>query len=162
MKEFLETVASPGLLKLPLPGNNTDLVRKELFDYLEKACFVRPWSPGKIFVAFNITGVKNGYPLSSEQLQRARSRSSAELLGTFDSISPQRLARFSLNRTLVPYDAVMHAERAIFFPGHEENRLLTHFYSLLFFAEGSEDRRTKRFMRDRLRYHDSVSSVVCT
>lgn len=50
----------------------------------------------------------------------------------------------------------MHEQRTLFFPGHHRNRLLTHFYSLLFFASEREDRRAKRFMRDRLRYHDEI------
>lgn len=50
----------------------------------------------------------------------------------------------------------MHAHRAIFFPGTEPNRLLTHFYSMLFFATPKEEHRAKRFMRDRLRYHDQI------
>lgn len=50
----------------------------------------------------------------------------------------------------------MHAQRAIYFPGAEPNRLLTHFYSMLFFATTQEDRRAKRYMRDRLRYHDQI------
>ena len=40
--------------------------------------------------------------------------------------------------------------------GHEENRLLTHFYSLLYFATAKEEHRAKRFIRDRLRYHDQI------
>ena len=59
-------------------------------------------------------------------------------------------------RSLVPYNRSMHEQRALFFPGHHRNRLLTHFYSLLFFASEHEDRRAKRFMRDRLRYHDEI------
>jgi hypothetical protein len=50
----------------------------------------------------------------------------------------------------------MHAQRAIYFSGAEPNRLLTHFYSMLFFATPLEEHRAKRFMRDRLRYHDQI------
>ena len=50
----------------------------------------------------------------------------------------------------------MHRHRAIYFPGQEPNRLLTHFYSFLFFASAEEERRAKRYMRDRLRYHDQI------
>jgi len=50
----------------------------------------------------------------------------------------------------------MHEQRTLFFPGHHRNRLLTHFYSLLFFATEREEKRAKRFMRDRLRYHDEI------
>jgi hypothetical protein len=43
MKEFLSTVAAPGLLSKPLPDNNTDLRKTPLWDYLESACYVRQW-----------------------------------------------------------------------------------------------------------------------
>lgn len=43
VQRFLETIARPGLLRLPLPGNNTDLARKPLWEYLEQACYTRQW-----------------------------------------------------------------------------------------------------------------------
>jgi hypothetical protein len=36
---------------------------------------------------------------------------------------------------------------------------LTHFYSFLFFATEAQDHAAKRFMRDRLRYHDEIFCV---
>jgi hypothetical protein len=43
----------------------------------------------------------------------------------------------SHERKLVPYDATMHSERAVYFPGDYRNeyRILTHFYTYLYFAE---------------------------
>jgi hypothetical protein len=40
--------------------------------------------------------------------------------------------------------------------GHDKNRLLTHFYSFMFFAEPEMERIAKRFVRDRMRYSDDV------
>lgn len=57
MQEFLTTVAARGLLALPLPRNDTTLCKAPLYEYLEQACFVRPWSPGKIFLGFNLTSL---------------------------------------------------------------------------------------------------------
>lgn len=42
-QRFLETIARPGLLRLPLPDNNTDLAKKPLWEYLEQACYTRQW-----------------------------------------------------------------------------------------------------------------------
>ena len=71
----------------------------------------------------------------------------------------QRLRTFaSHERTPVRYDADMHKERAIFFPGdyRDEYRILTHFYTYIFFADPHVDRIYKRIVRDRLHYHDDI------
>lgn len=150
MKEFLTSVAQSGLLKLPLPGNNVDLVKKPLWDYLEKASHNRLWAPGKTFLGFNLS--RDDYDPK---------RSSSSYVGDFSGTDPRRLAEFSLGgkRVLQEYNVSFHNERSVFFPGYEENRMLTHFYSYLFFATAAEDRLAKRFMRDRLRYHDEIFCV---
>ena len=71
----------------------------------------------------------------------------------------QRLRAFaSHERIPVRYDADMHKERAIFFPGdyRDETRILTHFYTYLYFANPHVDRIYKRIVRDRLHYHDDI------
>ena len=80
------------------------------------------------------------------------------VFGDFSGVSQQRWneVKLEVNRQLVPYDQEFHKHRAIFFPGHDENRLLTHFYSQMFFADPREDKRTKRLVRDRMRYLDVV------
>ena len=45
MTDFLSTIALPGLLSLPLPNNDIHIIRQPLWDYLEAACYSRPWSP---------------------------------------------------------------------------------------------------------------------
>lgn len=155
MHEFLRDVAAPGLLNLPLPNNDTNLIRQPLWDYLEKACETRLWAPGKTYIGFNITSHASGHV-------HGHSAEGSEHLGDFVDTSPQRLDEFSLGgvRRLVPYDYTMHSHRALYFPGHDKNRLLTHFYSFLFFASAREDRLLKRFVRDRLRYHDEIFCVA--
>lgn len=152
MKEFLTTVAAPGLLSKPLPENNTDLIKQPLWDYLESACYSRPWEIGKSFIAFNFN--------SSDCVNKSNSSSG---LGSIDFINinqSDRFQRFHLNRTLVPYDKEFHSHRAIYFPGHENNRLLTHFYAYLYFVDDRMDRLSKRFVRDRMRYVDVVYCVA--
>jgi hypothetical protein len=115
VQEFLQDVALPGKLSIPLPDNNTDLIKQPLWDYLEKACYTRQWSPGKIFIGFNVSSnTQTGEPV----------------FGDFHRVSRERMAVISLNKTrqLIPYDAEFHRHRAVYFSGHEKNRLLTHWY----------------------------------
>jgi hypothetical protein len=65
--------------------------------------------------------------------------------------------RLEPHRKLIWYDLELHNERFLSPPGHEQNRMLTHFYSFFFFARRNEEVKAKRFMRDRLRYYDQVS-----
>jgi hypothetical protein len=142
MNQFLEEIAIPGMLLKPFPSGikARDLKGKELWEYLEAACFSRSWSPGKTFIAFN-----------------ASSTNGTEVHGTFTSKpTAERLREFSIKRALKPYDDLMHSHRAIFFAGHNKNRMLTLFYAYFFFAEPKLEGLVKRFVRDRIRYHDAV------
>ena len=152
MPEFLETIAKPGLLSKPLPNGDVNLMRAPLYEYLESACYVKTWSPGMTYVGFNI-------PSDNARCQTAEDMFT-HCIGDFNHTRPDRITEFSLGkRTLTPYDAEFHSQRAIYFPGHEKNRLLTHFYSYLFFGTEAQDHAAKRFMRDRLRYHDEIFCV---
>lgn len=145
MEDFLEQIAGRNLLSLPLPTNDTkSLVRKPLWDYLEAACYTRQWSPGKIFLGFNLSLGEYSDRIFNPVLNPVVDRSS------------ERYQRFAIGRELVEYDDLFHSRRAIFFPGHEKNRLLTHYYTSLYFAESSVEKRVKRWVRDRLRYHNDV------
>lgn len=70
MGEFFSEVAEKGLLaKLPPPKKGKkggDLFFErfkwgEMWNYLESACWTRQWSPGKIFIGFNITTSPDGH-----------------------------------------------------------------------------------------------------
>ena len=52
----------------------------------------------------------------------------------------------------------MDSHRSIFFPGDYRNthRILTHFYSYIHFAQHRREHFYKRFVRDRLHYHDEI------
>lgn len=144
MEEFLTTVAKPGLLYKPLPNNDVNLIKKPLWEYLESACYGRLWVIGKTFISFNFTSHidKDG--------------TTKVTFGNATDTSSERYQRFAIGRKLVMYDEEFHSHRAIFFPGHEDNRLLTHFYSYLYFADKAVENAAKRFVRDRLRYLDEV------
>lgn len=148
MKEFLATIAAPGLLSKPLPGKNTDLVRQKLWEYLESASYVRQWSPGKTFLAFNISG--------GERINEDFNK--PVIYGTFHDVTRRRMDHITMDmaRQLYPYNNFFHSQRTIYLPGHDKNRLLTLWYSYFFFAEPSVERSAKRYMRDRVRYHDVI------
>lgn len=138
MPTFLKEVALPGHLSLPLPNGDVSLQKKELWKYLSTACYSRTWTPAKAFFGLNITKDANGKPI----------------IGPVHHSS--RLADMTLERQMIEYDDSMHRQKAIFFTGQEPSRLLTHFYAFLHFADPAVDKFYKRFVRDRMRYHDVI------
>lgn len=149
MESFLEQVAKPGLLNAPLPAKYTaqEMAHvtpgsERLWKYLEQACYTREWEPGKMHIGFNLT----------------YDRTSKPIFGRINLIDPRVKKHASHNRKLVPYDAKMHVHRAIYFPGDYRNthRILTHFYSYLYWADLHTEHIYKRLVRDRLHYHDDI------
>ena len=140
MEEFLKTVAMKGLLSKPLPNKDINLNKQPLWDYLESACYVRQWSPGKTFIGFNLS----------------LSQNNQATFGIVSNTNSTHYNQFAIGRELQLYNESFHQNRAIYFPGHDKNRLLTHYYSLLYFADLKIENRVKRFVRDRLRYLDEI------
>jgi len=68
----------------------------------------------------------------------------------------KHLQAFKINRQPVLYDSAFDAHTAVFFSGSSENRVLTHFYGYLFFADPAVHAFYKRFVRDRMRYLDII------
>ena len=157
MKEFLSNVAAPGFLSIPLPGNKTDLRKNPLWAYMEAACYTRQWATGKTLIGFNLSTTQNAIN-SIEGEGDDEDASHSVLFGSFKEVEQKRMNHITLNfkRKLIPYDEEFHTQRAIYFSGSQSNRLLTHWYSYFFFAEPKIERSAKRFMRDRVRYHDGI------
>eukprot|EP01033_Poteriospumella_lacustris_P003065 gene3065-2243_t len=150
MEDFLEHVAkTPGLLKQTLSKHtNVQALlkpREKVCEYLEKACYTEQWEPGKQFIGLNISAAFQPTPLGTFDLSQAKD-------------NPRIREMIAHGRKLRPYDAQLHAERAIYFPGDYRNyfRLLTHFYTYLFWADMHQAKIYKRIVRDRLHYHDSI------
>lgn len=149
MKKFLETVGKqPGLLKQSLPPKQdvTTLFRprENLYSYLEKVSYTEEWEPGKQFIGFNLSHTNPSV-----------------VFGTFDTnikTNPRLKEMIAHGRKLRPYDEKLHAERVIFFPGDYRNkyRVLTHFYTYLYWENLQTARTYRRIVRDRLRYDDSI------
>lgn len=134
MQDFLRLEALPGHLSLPLPDGNIDLAKQPLWDYLEKACYTRLWSPGKTFIAFNISS-KSVDKASAMKVIAAEERTNGNSnrwwydertsilvdFGTFNATSNEtaegrraleRVNHYKLGvRKLVPYDKELHKHK---------------------------------------------------
>jgi hypothetical protein len=142
MVDFLRDVAVPGKLLKPFTqgGSLEDIKGKDLWPYFEEACYSRKWQPGKTFLAFNVS-TSSVYDSSSQGSQK------------------ERLHKMTLpgqDRHMYTYDDAVDTHKAIYFSGSQKNRLLTLFYAYFFFLEPKQDRQYKRFVRDRIRYHEPV------
>ena len=93
MNAFLATIARNNLLNIPLPNNDSELIRKPLWDYLHSACYERPWSPGKLYIGFNISSVVDGSITDRKVDQNS-------LIGDFKQTDPSRMEAFALQSKL--------------------------------------------------------------
>lgn len=149
MEDFLNKVARiPGFLKTQLKPDEPIATyfqgnMQKLWDFLDASCYTEQWEPGKQFIGFNIS-LKN-----------------SNLFGTFDTDAERNL-RYRImvahGRKLRPYDEALHNEKAIYFPGDYRNshRILTHFYTYLYWEDPHIARIYARIVRDRLHYHNSI------
>ena len=104
----------------------------------------------RTFVGFNITSkfLAN---------QPAPSGTKSEyVLNNITDRSTERYNLFHTGRDMAIYDDEMNSHRAFFFPGHARNRLLTHFYGLLYLSDPVQDRILEGFARDRMKYLDEI------
>lgn len=149
MEDFLQHVASPGLLREPYNASVLEnypgpQARKlPLWNYMEAACYSERWEPGKQFIGFNLQRLPDGTPSFNN---------------TFTPSSPRYREMVAHGRKLRPYDSALHQERCIFFPGdyRNEKRLLTHFYTYLYWEEAHQANIYRRIVRDRMHYQDHI------
>eukprot|EP01039_Chlorochromonas_danica_P003063 gene3063-3345_t len=145
METFLQNVAAKGLLKIPLPSDMTverllSGSKQKLWDYLEKACYLENWRPGRQFIALAFHSIQD---LSKPQINLT---------------SPRLKEMIAHGRYVRPYNRELHEAKVIYFPGdyREEYRILTHFYSYLYWEDEHLADIYKRIVRDRMRYQDVI------
>lgn len=140
MKEFLEREAVTGNLKggvLP-PGNSSDVWGGALWAYVEKASDIHPAWYGR-FLAFPDRA--DNWNLSADHKHPN---------------TTARLKRFGGERLPVFYDEEMQRAKLIHFKARDETRILQHHYAFAFFADAKMQSFYKRFIRDYMRYKDSI------
>jgi len=136
MDQFLENVAKPGLLRAPYPSNLSQ-DELSLHAYLEKACGQQQWNTQEHFIGLNITSNS----LSFDSTQTSRRYRQMGFRG----------------RRVIPYDAKMHSETALYVDQQDPaRRLLTTFYNYLYWADVHLEQVYRRLVRDRLRYADDI------
>jgi hypothetical protein len=118
--------------EVPFPSK---LTKQPLWDFLEKTCYWKQWSPGKTFLTFG--------PYSS----------------TWNLTQRYRTHSLNYKRIPVPYETELATKKIIYFAGHDKNRMLTHFYGYIYLANDNISKMVKRYARDRMRYHDAIYCV---
>lgn len=184
MEEFLQNTAMKGNLinkitgkpQFP-PNNRTDwnglaLHEKELYEYLRSVTHVADWRPGQCLVAFPAspsTGIKNVQEMLSNILSERDGRQLPkpdDYIGKPTPVNAQTEERLrealSDRKELCVYDEKMQKSSVVHFMCSPKNhvRLLTHFYTFLFFEDWRQDLWMKRFVRDHLRYLDELQCTA--
>jgi len=142
MKEFLEREGITGNLKgIFPPNNNTDITGNKLWKYLEEVADQVPEWFNKVVV---MPGKSMDFNMSIS-LQNRRTK--------------ERLDQFLLNRPMLPYDQKLQNAMLIHSKAGPEHRILEHFYAFAFFADSFMQTYYKRFIRDYVRYKDSIQCI---
>jgi len=152
MRDFLGKEAADKLssgqertLKGPaLPGNNTDLWGRQLWDFIAKAADIKPAWGGTVLAL----------PASLEHLNGEGDGGKGT--GFDDPAVERRLKKFAGPRRLVYYDTKLQEAKLLYFPAGGSHRLLQHHYAFNFFADPRQQSFYKRFIRDYLRYQDAI------
>lgn len=180
-EEFLKREALTGNLRnkttgevaLP-PGNRTNWDGQDLKpfkDYMRSVIYTPLWSPGSCLVAFPASGEPQDVEHLHQMLYTIHSegrRNSASALfennptpvnaSTIDRMREALAGR----RELCIYDEEMQQAPVIHFMCYHKMRvrLLTHFYSFLFFEDWRHQLWIHRFVRDHLRYLDELQCAA--
>ena len=137
MPEFLDLIRQDPSYWLEHYNSSTtlpsrDATKQPLWAFLENTCYWRQWQPGKTFLTFG------------------------PYIPGWNETSRYRRHSMNYKRIAVPYETTFADKPVVYFAGHDRNRMLTLFYGYLYMAKDSLDLKVKRFVRDRMRYHDAI------
>ena len=184
MEEFLSRTAMKGLLVhketgVPTfpPDNRTDwnglaIHEKQLYEYLRNVTHVRNWKPNNCLVVIPATPENDKVdepPWSTIMKDLSTNRPHGE--DYINNPTPvnasfelrMREAQSALYRPeLCMYDDEMQNAFVVHFMCYHKQRarLLTNFYSFLFFEDWKHDLWAKRFVRDHIRYLDELQCAA--
>jgi hypothetical protein len=171
---------SDAVVPLPRHGlTNWNNVYKqgELFEYLRKVGYVRNMSPQKEFLVFPKDVERSeekdvmylleqedmwvdGKPVDMIERKNEKVKKAFYDNPTKVAASPvERMREFYAGRgKMHVYDKRMQDPKILHFPvDHKQNsRMLTHFYTFLFFEDYKIDLWIKRIIRDHVRYRDEI------
>lgn len=173
MEEYLSREAMTGNLVnrtsgsvLYPPNNRTkwdgeDL--KPLWEYLRETTDVRNWKPGQCIAAFPASPDPKDAQRLREAFQTAveldKNKKPLSIPVPVDASVADRIRELRGRRSeLCLYDEEMQASHTVHFMCYHKQRarLLTHFYSFLFFEDWKQELWAKRFVRDHIRYRDEL------
>jgi hypothetical protein len=172
-------IATNETLFVPRGGPSTDWSaghQDELFDFLRQVGFHHNMQPMTEFLVFPANPAKssfddmvylinqddmfdeNGSPVDDIFSKNERVR--AEYYGRPTPVSAhakERMREFYAGREKMHvYDESLQTPKILHFPVKKGARMLTHFYSFLFFEDYKLDLWVKRVVRDHVRYRDEI------
>ncbi len=181
-EEFLLREAMTGNLRnktsgeVVFPPNNVtnwdgkDL--KPLKEWLREVIVTPLWSPGRCLAAFPNSGDPKDTKdlLDMVEVIKGEGRPRAVNKGRYDDnptpVNASTIDRMrealDTRRELCVYDHEMQAAPVLHFMCYHKMRvrLLTHFYSFVFFEDWKQQLWTNRFVRDHLRYLDELQCAA--
>jgi GDP-fucose protein O-fucosyltransferase. len=178
-EEFLKREALTGNLRNKTtgevafpPGNRTNWDGQDLKpfkEYMRSVIYTPLWSPGSCLVAFPASGEPQDvehlhqmlYTIHSEGRMKHKSFENNPTPVDAAPIDRMREA-LAGRRELCIYDEEMQNAPVIHFMCYHKMRvrLLTHFYSFLFFEDWRHQLWVHRFVRDHLRYLDELQCAA--
>ena len=180
-EEFLRTEGLAGHLidqqtgRVSFPPHNrtdwngrTDKILELLHPWLRTVAVMPKWNPDQCLAVFP-DPASTGEPFDSIVSNVQSNGGFPEIATYFDkptAVNAPAIDRLGENRAgrdqLCMYDRTLQAAPVVHFHGKPKlgGRLLTHFYSFLFFEDWKQDLWTKRFVRDHLRYKDEIQCAA--
>jgi hypothetical protein len=179
MEEFLEREAMSGRLRhketgeITFPPENRtnwngikDAEKNILKDYLRNVTYTPTWRPGSCLAAFPTSNdekdVEDLYKMLGTVLN-TNSESYYDNPTPVDSDSVARMKeQLAGRRDLCVYDEEMQSAPVVHMMCYPKQRvrLLTHFYTFIFFEDWKQQMWEHRFVRDHLRYVDELQCAA--
>eukprot|EP00549_Striatella_unipunctata_P018685 CAMPEP_0118721094 /NCGR_PEP_ID=MMETSP0800-20121206/30520_1 /TAXON_ID=210618 ORGANISM="Striatella unipunctata, Strain CCMP2910" /NCGR_SAMPLE_ID=MMETSP0800 /ASSEMBLY_ACC=CAM_ASM_000638 /LENGTH=663 /DNA_ID=CAMNT_0006628897 /DNA_START=63 /DNA_END=2054 /DNA_ORIENTATION=+ len=184
-KEFLERMEDNFVDKTTgeksgPPGGRTDWEGanqgdiKQLIEWMRSVIYTPTWKPDECILVFAET--EEQHEEVATKLKEIQSKDPPELEALLtsyignptpvDAPMEERLKENNARRQggVCPYDQSMQDHEILHFVGEDvgtgAQRMLTHFYTFLFFYDWKQDLWTKRFIRDHLRYIDQLQCIA--
>jgi hypothetical protein len=162
-------ISSPPRNRTNWNGMNQEIVQ-ELQPWLRRVSVQPRWNPDECLAAFPSSTTSNpGVDLQATWdgvIHAGGFRNAETYIGHPTAVNAsvvERLGEAKADRTaLCIYNKTLRNEPLLHFSGKKwlGGRLLTHFYSFLFFQDWRQDLWTKRFVRDHLRYNDDLQCAA--